>query len=201
MNEKPFIKPVLFAVFLIISAGMLYSTLLRPLLGFKAPGQQPPIVQATHASTERLSATPVLSQRFETTEPIVPPLVIHQSLPEFNPAEASTPLIVEASEPDENIFPLSESTAMNSVTEISTVVAPVVMPEPIDSKSALGRYPATKSAVKVDGGKEKMLAEQIVKTPAVGIETKSKARPAPLSEASKQYLNKMNRLLDQELDN
>lgn len=209
MNERPFMKPMLFVMFVILSAALLYNMLLRPQLGFKAPGQQPQLSLATqtpakkprviipartqHSMVPEPTSLPVIQESPIAPEPLA---VMTATTPDpFRDEVATVPVI--ASQSAETVAISVEPISPNAVIETPIAASPMAIPEPlIESESSLQKRPILKRAAKINNkGKNKALAEQDVKSPIV------EPQPPPLSEVSKEYLNRMNRQLDQELDN
>lgn len=180
--------PALFVVFVILSAAVLYDMLLRPHLGFRAPGQPPPVTLATQAPAKKPSITSDQMHRPAVSKPITSPVVIQ--------APATVPVsLVMATEAES----VSQEVPAPLIVELSAPDEHIVMPVPSVPLEAPTITPPAASVAQVE---KKLLIEQEVQSSAVMKPQTRKQRTQPtLSEASKEYLDTMNRQLDQELSN
>lgn len=212
MNEMPFMKPVLFVVFLILATGVLYNILLRPYLGFKAPDQQlyatdvagPPAKKSSvDTSQVYMTAPPVparLSTLQESATELGPIPLTKITMPEPSLEEASTQPIIESLNLTQPSSTSVESIPPGKMLESSTAILPVIIPEPAEAKPIFEKSLPRRTAENINKDEKKVLAEQDAKPQVTETIARQKTRRL-LSEASKQYLNRMNIQLDRELDN
>ena len=200
-------KPVVFLVFVIFSAGALYDMLLQPLLGFKAPDQatpvapiiQPPIINYSvnpDQITDQISATenpqPVALTTSQTaaTQPVSAEAeTVALSAPAISEITASAEKFIEPPVHEEL---LSQEVAQQSSAPEITVVPNINEPQPLPEKN-IHPQQATLSQQE-----QKMQAGLAARRPVTKTPARQKTQP-PLSKESKEYLDRMNRLLDQEL--
>ncbi len=210
MKEMPFMKPAVFLVFFIVAAGLLGHHLLQR----QSVAFQPPVQYSAVSNVPQMQV--------DVRKPMSESLT---SLAQGSPPEISTSVILPSIEQSEPIPAPDFETAAGK--EKSAVEIALVTDKPAlalaDRPAAGGASPSvmltseTGSSVPapISEGRPKpgeiiipnlleevtVLAQQQASQAKVKKATQQRAKPATLSKASKQYLNRMNRLLDRELDN
>lgn len=213
MNEAPFMKPALFLVFILISAGLLYSLLLRPLWGFKAPEQQLTAFVTNKAPGKEPSTASPQPYKSEMSEPVA-----KYPVQEFanNPGALSTAKITEPETVNETITAsvFAESLAQEGVaTELVEPITPIPLAEPAIT-TTIAEEPISadvkpivveenqpaKPLKKIKSKENKLMADASIKSSPNNVKSEFESQVTPLGESSRQYLNRMNQLLDRELE-